>query len=114
MKYYDIYTGMSVDEIRDYLIENVGVSEEILQVVTDINGCSEQIICDIFYAVTDYHALNQIDDWEMNKIMKIYIRSSSDTSNTENKANTWDMLRAYGLGPNFPSGVVKIDNDIYI
>ena len=33
-------SGMSVDEMWDYLLEAVGVSEETLRVVTDINGYS--------------------------------------------------------------------------
>lgn len=54
-------TDMSVDEMWDYLLENVGVSEETLQVVTDINGYNEQTMCDILYAVTGYRDFEQID-----------------------------------------------------
>ncbi len=55
-------TDMSVDEMWDYLLENVGVSEETLQVVTNINGYSEQTMCDILYAVTGYRDFEQIGE----------------------------------------------------
>ena len=56
-------SGMSVDEMWDYLLEAVGVSEETLRVVTDINGYSEQTMCDILYSVTGYRDFDQLD-WE--------------------------------------------------
>lgn len=55
-------TEMSVDEMWDYLLENVGVSEETLQVVTDINGYSEQTMCDILYAVAGYNDFDQLNE----------------------------------------------------
>lgn len=54
-------SDMSVDEMRDYLLD-MGVSEQTLQVVTDINGYSEQTMCDILYAVSGYRDFDQIDD----------------------------------------------------
>lgn len=53
---------MSADEMWDYLLEQIGVSEETLQVVTDINGYSEQTMCDILYAVTGYHSFEQLEE----------------------------------------------------
>ncbi|MCM1226394.1 MAG: hypothetical protein NC320_03085 [Clostridium sp.] len=55
-------TGMSLDEMWDYLLDYVGVSEETLQVVTNINGYNEQTMCDILYAVTGYRDFEQLDD----------------------------------------------------
>ncbi|MCM1363023.1 MAG: hypothetical protein NC235_14170 [Clostridiales bacterium] len=55
-------TDMSADEMWDYLLEEIGVSEETLQVVTDINGYSEQTMCDILYAVTGYHSFEQLEE----------------------------------------------------
>ena len=37
----------------------VHVSEETLQVVTNINGYSEETMCDILYAVTGYHDFDE-------------------------------------------------------
>lgn len=51
-------TDMSADEMWDYLLEEIGVSEETLQVVTDINGYSEQTMC----AVTGYHSFEQLEE----------------------------------------------------
>ena len=52
---------MSKDEMWDYLLD-MGVSEQTLQVVPDINGYSEQTMCDILYAVSGYRDLDQLDD----------------------------------------------------
>ena len=52
---------MTKDNMWDALLD-MGVSEETLQIVTDINGYSESTMCDILYAVTGYHDFDQIDD----------------------------------------------------
>lgn len=54
-------SDISVDEMWDYLLD-MGVSEQTLQVVTDINGYSEQTMCDILYAVSGYRDFDQLDD----------------------------------------------------
>ncbi|MBO5017050.1 MAG: hypothetical protein J6C92_14760 [Bacteroidaceae bacterium] len=54
-------SNMSVDEMWDYLLD-MGVSDETLQIVTDINGYSEQTMCDILYAVSGYRDFDQLDD----------------------------------------------------
>lgn len=46
----------------EYLENNVGVSEETLRVVTDINGYSEETLLDILYAVTGYRNFEQAED----------------------------------------------------
>lgn len=42
-------------------LEELGVSEQTLQVVTDINGYNEQTMKDILYAVTGYNDFTQLD-----------------------------------------------------
>lgn len=54
-------SDMSIDDMWDYLMD-MGVSEQTLQVVTDINGYSEQTMCDILYAVSGYRDFDQLDD----------------------------------------------------
>lgn len=54
-------TDLSVDEMWDYLLD-IGISEETLQIVTDINGYSEQTMCDILYVVSEYRSFDQIND----------------------------------------------------
>ena len=50
---------MNKEQMWDYLKEVVLVSEQTLQVVTDINGYSEETMCDILYAVTGYRDFDQ-------------------------------------------------------
>lgn len=53
---------MNKEQMWSYLEEVVGVSEETLQVVTDINGYSEETMCDILYAVTGYRSFDQFEE----------------------------------------------------
>ena len=50
---------MNKEQMWNYLEEVVGVSEQTLQVVTNINGYSEETMCDILYAVTGYRNFEQ-------------------------------------------------------
>lgn len=52
---------MDKNEMWDRLLE-LGVSEQTLQVVTDINGFSEETMEDILYAVTGYRNFFDIVD----------------------------------------------------
>lgn len=54
-------SSLTADEMWDYLLD-MGVSEETLQVVTDINGYSEDTMRDILYAVSGYRDFDQLDD----------------------------------------------------
>lgn len=56
--------GMTLDQMYDYLLENIGVSEETLQVVTCINGYSEETLEDILYAFTGYRSFEQFLECE--------------------------------------------------
>jgi hypothetical protein len=51
---------MNITEMWDYLLDNSLVSEETLQVVTDINGYSAETLESILYAVTGYRNFEQI------------------------------------------------------
>ena len=50
---------MTVDEMYDYLVDTVGVSEETVRVVTHINGYSKESMEDILYVVTGYKDFDQ-------------------------------------------------------
>jgi len=50
---------MNKEQMWGYLKDVVLVSEQTLQVVTDINGYSEETMCDILYAVTGYRDFDQ-------------------------------------------------------
>ena len=48
----------------DWLMDEIGVSEETLNVVTDINGYSMETLNDVLYAVTGYHSREQYEESE--------------------------------------------------
>ena len=52
-------TNLTINEMWNTLLE-IGVSEQTLQVVTDINGCNEQSMKDILYSVTGYNDFDQL------------------------------------------------------
>lgn len=43
-------------------LEDLGVSEQTIQIVTDINGYSEETLLDILYAYTGYRNFDQLED----------------------------------------------------
>jgi len=53
---------MNKEQMWDYLKDVVLVSEQTLQVVTDINGYSEETMLDILYAVTGYRSFDQLEE----------------------------------------------------
>ena len=52
---------MHIEEMWNWLREN-GVSEETLQIVTDINGYSKETMEDILDAKFGYRSFDQIDE----------------------------------------------------
>lgn len=54
-------TDMSVEEMWDALIE-MGVSGQTIDVVTSINGYSEETMCDILYVITGYRGFDQLEE----------------------------------------------------
>lgn len=52
---------MSIEEMWDMLLE-LGVEEEVLQVVTAINGYNEESMEDILYVKFGYHSFDQLGD----------------------------------------------------
>lgn len=51
---------MTVQQMWERL-EELGVSEQTLQIVTDINGYNEETMLDILYAHTGYRNFYQLD-----------------------------------------------------
>ncbi len=51
--------NMTKDEMWDKLLE-LGVSEDTLQIVTNINGYSEKTMLDILYAAFGYRDFDQL------------------------------------------------------
>lgn len=52
---------MTVQQMWERL-EELGVSEQTLQIVTDINGYNEESMLDILYAHTGYRNFDQLDN----------------------------------------------------
>lgn len=50
---------MSLEEYSNYLIENLGVNEEVVNCITSINGYNENTLDDILYYYTGYRDLEQ-------------------------------------------------------
>ena len=51
----------SKEEMWDELLE-LGVSEQTLQIVTNINGYSAETLEDVLYAHTGYRSFDQLED----------------------------------------------------
>ena len=52
-------TNLTINKMWDTLLD-LGVSEQTLQVVTDINGYNEQAMKNILYSVTGYNDFDQL------------------------------------------------------
>ena len=50
---------MSLEDYNNYLINNLGISEEVLNCITSINGYAEETLNDILYYYTGYRDLEQ-------------------------------------------------------
>lgn len=50
---------MTETEMWDYLNDNCGVSEETLQVVTNLNGYRTDVLEDVLYVTTGYRTFDQ-------------------------------------------------------
>lgn len=51
---------MTIKAMWDVLIE-MGVEEQTLNIITDINGYSEETLCDVLYAYAGYRSFDQLD-----------------------------------------------------
>ena len=50
---------MTIADMWNKLLD-MGVSEETLSIITDINGYSEETLCDVLYAYAGYRFFEQI------------------------------------------------------
>ena len=53
---------MNVDDMWKVLEEDLGVSEQTLQIVTKINGYTRETLLDVLYAHTGYRNFDQLED----------------------------------------------------
>ena len=69
---------MSLEEYENYLIENLGVDEEVISVVCAINGYNEQSLDDILYVKFGYRDLKQFLEYEDEETYKQYYGEEED------------------------------------
>lgn len=50
---------MELNEYNNYLINNLRISEEVINCITSINGYAEETLNDILYYYTGYRDLKQ-------------------------------------------------------
>ena len=50
---------MSLEKYENYLINNVGISEEVINCITSINGYNEETLDNVLYYYTGYRDLEQ-------------------------------------------------------
>lgn len=55
---------MNLEKYSNYLIENLEISEEVVNVLTSINGYNESTLDDILYYYTGYRSLEQYLEFE--------------------------------------------------
>lgn len=55
---------MELDEYYNYLINNIGISEEVLKCITSINGYNEETLDNVLYYYTGYRDLEQYTEFE--------------------------------------------------
>lgn len=51
---------MKLDEMWGRL-EDIGVNEQTLQIITDINGYNEETLTDVLFAFTGYRNFQELD-----------------------------------------------------
>lgn len=55
---------MSLKEYVNYLIDNLGINEEVINCITGINGHNENTLDDILYYYTGYRTIEQYTCYE--------------------------------------------------
>ena len=69
---------MELEEQYNYLIEYGIVSQETLDIITSINGYSEETINNVLYATTGYHDIKQYTEYEDKQTYKEYYKGSDE------------------------------------
>ena len=69
---------MSLEEYENYLIENLGVDEEVISVVCAINGYNEQSLDDILYVKFGYRDLEQYLECEDRETYREYYHEEEE------------------------------------
>lgn len=63
---------MSLKDYSNYLIDNLGVNEEVINCITGINGYNEETLDNILYYYTGYRDIKQYTEYEDKETYKEY------------------------------------------
>ena len=63
---------MSLKDYSNYLIDNIGVNEEVINCITSINGYNENTLDNVLYYYTGYRDLKQYLECEDLETYKEY------------------------------------------
>ena len=74
---------MSLEEYENYLIEILGVDEEVISVVCAINGYNEQSLDDILYVKFGYRDIEQFLEYEDKETYNQYYGEEEDDDEEE-------------------------------
>lgn len=69
---------MNVNEIYNYMIDYGLVSEETLNIITNINGYEEDTLNDVLYCVSGYHDIEQYLQYEDRETYAEYYEEDED------------------------------------
>ena len=67
---------MSLEDYNNYLINNLGISEEVINCITGINGYNEDTLDSILYYYTGYRDLKQYLECEDKETHKKYYETN--------------------------------------
>ena len=74
---------MSLKDYSNYLIENVGVNEEVINCITSINGYNEDTLNSILYYYTGYRDLEQYTEYEDRETYREYYNEEEEENEEE-------------------------------
>lgn len=74
---------MNIEQYYDYLIDYNIASEETLNIITSINGYTEETLNDVLYCVTGYHDIEQYTQYEDKETYRQYFDDDDDEEEEE-------------------------------
>lgn len=74
---------MELKDYSNYLIDNVGVNEKVINCITNINGYSENTLDDILYYYTGYRTIEQYTRYEDLETYREYYGIDEDDDDEE-------------------------------
>lgn len=69
---------MNLEDYSNYLINNIGVNEEVINCITSINGYNKNTLDDVLYYYTNYRDLEQYTECEDLETYKEYYKGGEE------------------------------------